>query len=203
MNALLSMVLGGKSSMRNVHVRFDSGREVLGAYWGFLSNGGLLIPHHGDLELGEHVALQVHVQSTQSDFSLAGRVVNCESNGYTAVAFSEGEPHDMLLSDALAETEDLPPREHHRHPFDREATLSEADHHEDTLVRLVNVSESGCCLEVDHSHTAEFAVGTQVNVRMGDFDAPGEIVWTANTERGVRFSDDTAPAVRRLVKEEN
>ena len=76
--------------MKAVEVRFASGKEVLGAYWGYLSDGGLVIPDDGGLTVGDAVSPSVQITSASASYALAGRVVRRDPTSRRAViAFAE------------------------------------------------------------------------------------------------------------------
>jgi hypothetical protein len=176
--------------MKHVDVRFGSGRDVLNAYWGYLSHGGLVIRDPAGLDVGQPVSLQVEIESSQSRYSLAGEVVKRQSDGRTVIAFRPGEPHDMLLTEALAETDQVPPRRHRRFQVDLDAHV-QAPSGTELPARVVNLSEGGCCVRVVRG-AANLDIGADVDIRASDFRATGRVVWTRHTERGVRFEDPGA-----------
>lgn len=185
----------GGDGMKQVDVRFESGREVLNAYWGYLSDGGLVIQRGSSLDVGQPIALEVRVTSSNSRYSFTGRVVKHRDDGRTVVAFHPGEPHDMLLTEALAETDHVPPRRHRRYVVDADGQMIVDDRGEP--VRMINVSASGCCLQVSNNENA--GVGTHIEVQAAGFCATGTVVWSRHTERGVRFDSDREADVKALL----
>ena len=180
-----------------VDVRFDSGRDVLNAYWGYLSDGGLVISHRSALDVGQNISLDVRIASSNSRYSFSGKVVKHQPDGRTVIAFRPGEPHDMLLTEALAETDQVPARRHRRFTVDSEAHIAGSEIK--TTARLVNISASGCCLRLAAERGNTLAVGTAVEVQSAGFRANGTVVWTRHTERGVRF-DHELPDVEIYAK---
>lgn len=181
----------GMAGLKRLDVRFASGQEVLSSYWGYLSNGGLIIDASArDLEVGDEVVLRVVIESADSDYLFHGQVVKHQPDGGLAVvAFHPGEPHDMLLTEALAETDDVPARRHRRYPVDLTAEVTEVGEAAPASAQVVNISEEGCCLAVADQHASRFAVGTAVSIRTTTFSAEGRVVWSRNRERGISFGD--------------
>jgi len=178
-------------------VSFGSGQEVLNAYWGFLGDGGLVIADDVGLEQGESVRLQVRVASLESEFALAGRVVRARpGRGGAVVAFDPGQPQDMLLSAAIAEADDVPARESRRYDVDELVELRANG--QSAEARVVNVSESGCCLRLDAAGRDALPAGElEVRIEGPHFTARGTIVWSNSSERGVHFHE--APGLRGRI----
>jgi hypothetical protein len=186
--------------VRDLHVRFGSGRDVLNAYWGYLSDGGLILPHQG-LAIGDSVALEVRVDSTQTDYALAGTVVRLDPRScQMVVRFSPGEPHDMLLTDALSETDNVPARRHRRYRVERTGELSgpTGGH----AVRVVDISEGGVCVQLGVGEIAgpPVAIGADVQVAWDGVSLRGRVVWSRHTERGIEFDAAQRADARDLVR---
>lgn len=177
--------------MKDLQIAFQSGRDVLNAYWGYLSDGGLIIPDQG-LAVGEPVSLSVRIESSSASYSLAGKVVRCDSGaGMAVIAFSPGQPQDMLLTDALSDADKVPARRARRFRVHLEARVRDSRNGADpTEARLVDVSEYGCCFRLQDAASGAFAVGTPVEIAAPDFAVTGRVVWTRHTERGVAFFSD-------------
>ncbi|HTE52909.1 MAG TPA: PilZ domain-containing protein [Kofleriaceae bacterium] len=175
--------------MKDLEVRFETGREVLNAYWGYLSDGGLIIPDQGHLVVGDPVALCVRIESSRATYSLCGRVVRCDAAaGRAVIAFSPGEPQDMLLTDALADAEHVPARRARRFRVRLEARVLDASSAIDPVeAQLVDLSEYGCCFRIDGEAQADLPVGTAVEIAAEEFAIGGRVVWMRHTERGVAF----------------
>lgn len=182
--------------MKQLDVRFKSGRDVLNAYWGYLSDGGLVIERRGGVNEGQSVALDVRITSSNSRYSFFGRVVKRRPDGRIVIAFSPGEPHDMLLTEALAETDQVPARRHRRYNVDADGSI--LIDNLDEPVCVVNISASGCCLRMK-SHANTVDVGSRVEVSSDGFSATGTIVWSRHTERGVRFDSERETEVKNYV----
>jgi hypothetical protein len=176
--------------VKDLEVRFETGREVLNAYWGYLSDGGLIIPNHGQLAVGDPVSLSVRIESSRSSYSLTGKVVRCDPvAGRAVIAFSPGEPQDMLLTQALADADHVPARRARRFRVTLEARVMDATNGIDHVeARLVDLSEYGCCFRLDEEEThGKLPVGTPIEIAADDFAVGGRVVWTRHTERGVAF----------------
>jgi PilZ domain len=175
--------------VKDLEVRFETGREVLNAYWGYLSDGGLIIPDQGKLSVGDPVSLSVLIESLRSSYSLSGKVVRRDAAaGRAVIAFNPGEPQDMLLNHALADAEQVPARRARRFRITLEARVSDASNGADVVdAHLVDLSEFGCCFRIDDSGEGCLPVGTPIEIAASDFEVGGRVVWTRNTERGVAF----------------
>lgn len=181
--------MGGRTvGVKQVEVKFGTGQEVLGAYWGFLSDGGLVIPDDEDLDEGQPVQLHIHIASQYSEYDLGGRVVRRHTNDrHVIVAFDPGEPHDMLLTAALAETDDVPARRYQRFSVSIPAEINGDGG--DGAGRLTDVSAGGCCVRLDDSSRASFGLGSAVNISTQEFQSTGTIVWVRGKDRGVSFDE--------------
>lgn len=188
--------------MKDVDVRFGSGRDVLNAYWGFLSDGGLIIQNDHGLDEGQMVAVRVHIESSGTTYAFAGRVVRCSpGSGEVVIAFNPGEPHDLLLTAAIAETDNVPARRHRRFSIAVDARVTNGEGPV-ASIRLLNLSESGCCLRLPENQNGHFPLGSKVEVATSEFSASGVVVWAHNAERGVRFTAEPSEAlgaVRRYL----
>jgi hypothetical protein len=176
--------------VKDLEVRFETGRDVLNAYWGYLSDGGLIIPDERCLEVGDQVSLRVRIESSHTTYSLTGKVVRCDpAAGRAVIAFSPGEPQDMLLTQALSDAEQVPARRARRYRVALDARVLEASNGIDPVdARLIDLSEYGCCFRMDEdSALGRLPVGTPVEISADDFAVGGRVVWTRHTERGVAF----------------
>jgi hypothetical protein len=186
---------GGETA---IDVRFGSGDELLSAYWGYLTGGGLIIADPG-YEVGRPLSMRVTIDSSASQYRLRGTVVKREPDSAKAIiAFRSGEAHDMLLSEALADSENVAPRRYARFGVDSHILASWHEHECDA--RIVNVSREGCCLELSKDQRADMAIDAEVAVRYGDVHALGTVVWIRNIERGLHMSPDEAgPLLQALL----
>lgn len=180
-----------------IHVNFGSGAELLFSYWGYLTGGGLIIADPG-LEVGQPIAMRVTIRSSSSNYSLRGTVVKREPDSSRAViAFRPGEAHDMLLSEALADSDNVAPRRYAR--FQVEAAIKLIVGNDAHAGTLLNISREGCCLVLPKSTREPFAVDTEVVVVHGEVHAIGTVVWCRNLERGVRLRGDEALPLIQLL----
>jgi len=171
-----------------LRVRFSSGQEVLSAYWGYLSDGGLVVDDDGVLGYGDEVVLDIEIESTQTNHLLRGKVVRRESaSSHAVVAFHPGQPHDLLLSDALAEADKVPARRHRRYRIELDATLRHPDGPDELRATLVNISREGCCVRLHEGARRDHPVGAQLLIDTGDFVVGGQVRWERSTDRGIRF----------------
>lgn len=188
--------------VKDLEVRFETGREVLNAYWGYLSDGGLFIPDPAQAELavGEPVSLNVLIESSRTRYTLSGKVVRRDvAAGRAAIAFNPGQPQDMLLTQALADAEQVPARRARRFRVALDARVVDASNGTQPFdARLVDLSEFGCCFRLerepgpgpgseDDDDDTCLPVGTPIEIAARDFAVGGRVVWTRHTERGVMF----------------
>jgi hypothetical protein len=191
--------------LKSIEITFTTGRDVLQAYWGFLSNGGLVLPERQlahDLELGDPVALRVTIASSQREYKLRGHVVRRPDVSHasperTVIEFAPGEPHDLLLSAAWAETDNVPARRHRRQPLDRQLAVRVSDGAQPITGRLLNVSLGGCCVNVaGGAHRVR--AGETIELCAGDLSASGLVRWQRADDLGVQFDD--SPTARTDVE---
>ena len=193
----------GEILLKSIEITFTTGRDVLKAYWGFLSNGGLVLHEEHDLELGDPVALRVTIASSQREYKLRGHVVRRPDVSHasperTVIEFAPGEPHDLLLSAAWAETDNVPARRHRRQPVDREIAVRVPQKGATPIAgRLLNVSLGGCCVNVAGS-ASRVRAGETVELVAGETIAHGLIRWQRADDLGVQFDD--SPSVRTDVE---
>lgn len=196
----------GGGAVKDFEVRFNSGAEVLNAYWGYLSDGGLVIEDRAELDVGDTVALQVHIESSRANYALAGKVVRREtSSGQAVIAFDPGQPHDLLLSEALAETDNVPARRHRRYPINLDASIrrpNTSDPGDPCHATLINISREGCCVRLGAPDQGAFSVGSNLAIEAGELSVCGRVVWQRGVERGVRFGlDDCEEASLTLLQQ--
>jgi Tfp pilus assembly protein PilZ len=194
--------------MKPVHVSFPSGRELLNAYWGLLANGGLVLYEHQvhGLSEGDKVELEVSIESSAKSYRLQGRVVrrppqDASARDRVVIAFDKGEPHDLLLSAAWAETENVPARRERRFPLDvdvRFRARAGGEHR----ARLVNLSFSGCCLRVSRNVDGlRVEVGEALQLLSDDNALEGVVRWSNGSCRGIEFSGGDEAAVKSFLKQ--
>ena len=174
----------------SVEVSFGSGEELLTSYWGYLTGGGLIIGDEG-YDVGDSLTMQVSIASSDSRYKLHGTVVKrSPEDGVAVVAFRPGEAHDMLLSEALAESENIAPRRHPRFATQRDITATAGARAH--AAQLVNVSREGCCVRLPKGQVDELPIDTEVELQLGEVCAIGVVVWSRNLERGIHLSADEA-----------
>ncbi len=184
------------SERSEVVVDFKDGEQLLSSYWGYLTGGGLIIDDPG-VEVGDAIALQVTIGSSKARLRLEGHVVKREPDtNKSIIAFRSGEAHDMLLSEAMCQSENVAPRRYARFAIDESVKTSVGE--ETYEVQLVNLSQEGCCLLIPAKCKETFEVGTEVVVMHGETHAVGSVVWSRNRDRGLRLSTDEA---RPLIKD--
>jgi hypothetical protein len=183
------------TTLKDFEVRFGKGQDVLNAYWGYLSDGGLVIEDRAELEVGDAVSLNICIESSRARYALAGKVVRRQSDsGQAVIAFDPGQPHDLLLSEALAETDNVPARRHRRYRVELSARLSAGLDSAAIGATVVNISSEGCCVRLAEPDRGRLGVGTRVDIAAADFTITGQVVWQRGAERGVRFGvGDAAP----------
>jgi Tfp pilus assembly protein PilZ len=193
----------GDNLLKSIDITFTTGRDVLKAYWGFLSNGGLVLQEEHDLELGDPVALKVTIASSQREYRLRGHVVRRPDVSHTSpertvIEFAPGEPHDLLLSAAWAETDNVPARRHRRQPVDREIAVRVPNGGANPISgRLLNVSLGGCCVNVTGG-AHRVRAGESIELVAGQTSAHGLVRWQRADDLGVQF--DESPSVRTDVE---
>lgn len=179
--------------VKAIAVSFSTGRDVLNAYWGFLSNGGLVIRDPYGLREGEPVALEITIESSQQRYRLHGQVVRrpgfdstVDEQGKAVIEFHPGEPHDLLLSAAWAETDNVPARKHKRFPTDRPVDVRLPDSGARARGRVLNVSRGGLCVHLAAPHP-DLADGDRVVIAHGDATAEGRVRWARADDLGIEF----------------
>jgi hypothetical protein len=182
---------------KSIAVTFSTGKDVLNAYWGFLSNGGLVIQDASGLREGERVRLRVTIESSKKMYELKGQVVrrpDFSSPGESVQAlidravieFNPGEPHDLLLSAAWAETDNVPARKHRRYPADRKVELRVSGREDAGSGRVLNISMGGCCVHLATAPSG-LAAGAQVNVAYHGQTVAGVVRWSRADDLGIEF----------------
>lgn len=177
----------GKVRVRGMELSYPTGGELLAAYWGYLSDGGLVVEDES-LRPGELVSLRVTIAGQPPEETISGKVLRCRSDGWAVVGFEPGQPQDMLLSRALADAENVPARRHRRYAVDLEARVQNGS--AAAAATILNVSASGCCLRVPEAERESFSPGDRVSLSAGALSASGSVVWAKNTERGVEYSEE-------------
>jgi hypothetical protein len=177
----------GTVEARRIQVQFPSGREVLGSYWGFLRNGGLVLPEASGLVEGDSIVLDVKIKSLKQSYRFAGRVVKRTIEERAFIAFNEGQDQESMLNAAWADSHDVPQRKHRRYPVLSEVRYSQstASAGEGARGRILNVSPGGCRLK----GPVALPVGARVRVTALGIDLDGQVRWTTpGSEMGIEFS---------------
>ena len=130
--------------MRTLRAEFESGNDLLSAYWNFLRTGGLVVQVVEPATEGEQVVLVVRVRSLKKEYTFRG-VVARKRDERTFVAFSGDEDPDGMINAAWADGYATPERKHRRYEV-REPVVYRMGGEERTAT-LVNLSRGGCCIE--------------------------------------------------------
>ncbi len=111
------------------------------------------------------------------------------------VAFAPGEPQDLLLSAAWADTDKVPPRRHRRFaaqaqirfvwPRLAHGSSEPANHVLDGS--LINVSRGGCCVRVRTSAPHNVNAGDRVSVQLDGLEVAGLVRWAGSVDFGLEF----------------
>lgn len=88
---------------RTLDLRFHSPEELLKCYWGYLSEGGLVVNKFPSLKKNQSVSMVIRI-SGQIRCTLSGQVIR-EGLSKQIIKFLPGEPHEQLLLDSLAADE--------------------------------------------------------------------------------------------------
>jgi Tfp pilus assembly protein PilZ len=193
--------------MKSVAVTFPNGRELLDSYWGLLANGGLVLPEPAGLHEGDQVTLELIIASSGQRHVLKGRVVRTPPHadnepGRVIIAFDPGEPHDLLLSAAWADLENVPPRRARRFVLDVDVRFHDPGTGAELSGRLVNVSLGGCCLRVSRSSDpAKMPVGRPLTIISDRHKLDGVVRWSEGSCRGIEFHAGDQGAVEGFVKQ--
>ena len=153
------------------------------------------------------VVLHVSIGSSGESFVLRGKVVRTphdpENRERVVIAFDAGEPHDLLLDAAWAESEHVAGRKQRRFPMDVDIRFFSARSGEIELSgRLLNLSFGGCCLRVTRPvDQARFTVGEPLTLISPRSRVPGVVRWSEGSCRGIEFEGDDRGAVEHFVKQ--
>lgn len=185
-----------------ISVSFGTGRDVLRAYWGFLSNGGLVIPDGRGLAVGEPVRVRVVIESLRKEYVLRGQVVRRPeitpaALDHAVIEFHPGEPHDLLLSAAWSETDNVPARRHPRHAVDRRVMVRTGGR--ELAGRLLNLSLGGCCVTAPEG--GKLDVGARAHLGADDVWVAGVVRWRRADDVGVEFDEGAVADAERFVRQ--
>jgi hypothetical protein len=200
---------------KSLQVSFPTARDLLGAYWGLLANGGLVLPSppYG-LGQGDPIALDVTIESSAIRCQLTGHVVRHPGTTEGAptdrivIAFDPGEPQDVLLDAAWAEIDNVPARRERRFPLDVDirfapgASPDEAAAAAELSGRLVNLSLGGCCLRVPRGGEASrVKVGEPLTLISRNRKLAGVVKWVDGSCRGIEFLGTERETVESFVRQ--
>jgi hypothetical protein len=185
------------SEPTRVEVTFPTGADVLGAYWGSIGDGGLVLPGLS-VRLGAPIIVLVTIESSGKSLELSGRVVQhrgrASTGDCTYIAFDESAPHGLFLDLAWADQVGTSPRRYVRKPVYRVVSVSVGDV-APFVANLVNVSEGGCCVQVRATDDMLITTGDPVVVNAAGAPARGRVRWRSGLDLGVQFEDATAAGV--------
>jgi hypothetical protein len=186
--------------MPTTRIEYPTGREVLAAYWGFIGNGGLVLPVSAErsfLGEGDRVLLNVKITSLKKEYQLAGRVRG-KADGRAFIAFDAGQGQDAMLNAAWADSQGVPERRHRR--VDVSVPVRYRIGNAEANARMVNVSRGGCCVETDET----VRPGTRLALEGDGFAAQGRVRWTSMHARvmGIEFSALRDDLARRFAGDE-
>jgi hypothetical protein len=171
--------------VKRLEVRYGRGRDLLGAYWGYLAHGGLVLDHQDGVTEGQSVAVNVRIDATNQAHELTGRVVSKPGRPRTVIAF-EGAANNELLRAAIEER-----------AVDLEAQVRAVDRGSAyRRARISNIGPDGCTLRLAEG---DLEVGTSIQVRTGGIEILGCVVWSLDEEVGVMFAFDEQPEAESAV----
>jgi len=174
--------------MNQVDVYFANGHEVLSAYWGHLSSGGLMFSHTkgiGPLREGQEVNLSIHIGSGRT-FSIDCRVLRAKRDK-VIVAFDSSESKSRIFSQALADQD-----------VDVEARLRFVGGKRPSLIgRLFEISEDGCGMRTGQRDSSQ-CEGADVVIELGELRIHGVVVSVRGDELYIIFSTDDEPTLRAV-----
>ncbi len=188
----------GMAGMKTVHVQFESSRELLNVYWGFLEDGGLFLDEQAGqgLQESDTILVEVGIATLKKKFLLEARVVRREA-GRTVVAFQKDQGQDLLLNAAWADSHDVPQRKHRRFRAAADVRYGASGGPTDTIGHLVGVSHGGCCMR----GVSMLPSGSRVSLLMSGAEVSGQVRWaTSAGEMGIEFSSTNVP-IHLLVAE--
>lgn len=169
--------------MKEVEVYFANGREVLGAYWGHLTGGGLAIDTAAvseGLQEGRSVSLRIYVASEQR-VAIAGMVVKMTPQK-AIIAFAADDAKRRLLTAAFSDRQVS---------LDARIVANDPDDLTDTAAHLFRLSDAGCCLRLPPGEDYTILpVGTNLSIIVQDLRVNGCVVAARNEERWVLFDVD-------------
>lgn len=169
--------------MKEVEVYFANGREVLGAYWGHLTGGGLAVDAAAlgqGLNEGQSVSLRVYVASEQR-VAIPGMVVKMAAQK-AIIAFDADDAKRRLLTAAFSDR---------CVSLDARIVANDPDDLTDTAAHLFRLSDAGCCMRLSPGEDYTILpVGTNLTIILQDVRVNGCVVAARNEERWILFDLD-------------
>ncbi|HWN69385.1 MAG TPA: hypothetical protein VNM90_17210 [Haliangium sp.] len=166
--------------MKEVEVRFSSGRDVLGAYWGHLTGGGLAVEPavlSEELREGQSVSLQVYVASKHR-VAIPGTVVK-KTQSKVILAFAADDGKRRLLTAAFSER---------CVALDARLLATDPDGMIDVRGHVFQLSDAGCCVRLPPvEQHFPLSVGTNVTISVEGLHVSGCVVAARADERWVLF----------------
>jgi hypothetical protein len=166
--------------MKEVEVRFTSGRDVLGAYWGHLTGGGLAVDPAAlseELREGQSVSLHVCVASKHR-VAIPGTVVK-KTQSKVILAFAADDGKRRLLTAAFSER---------CVALDARLLATDPDGMIDVLGHVFQLSDAGCCVRLPPiDQHLPLSVGTNVTIAVEGLQVSGCVVAARADERWVLF----------------
>ncbi len=169
--------------MKQVEVRFTSGREVLGAYWGHLTGGGIAVDPatlSDEVREGQSISLQVRVAS-EHRVAISGTVVK-RTPSKVIVAFATDDGKRRLLTAAFSER---------RVALDARLLATDPDGVIDMDGHVFQLSDAGCCIRLPTmDEQLLLSVGTNVTIVVEGLRVSGCVVAARADERWVLFDPE-------------
>jgi len=169
--------------MKEGEVRFSSGRDVLGAYWGHLTGGGIAVDPAAlseELREGQSVSLHVCVASTHR-VAIPGTVVK-KTQSKVILAFAADDGKRRLLTAAFSER---------CVALDARLLASDPDGVIDVRGHVFQLSDAGCCVRLPPlDQHLPLSVGTNVTIVVEGLHVSGCVVAARADERWVLFDPE-------------
>jgi hypothetical protein len=166
--------------MKEVEVRFSSGRDVLGAYWGHLTGGGIAVDPatlSEELREGQSVSLHVWVASKHR-VAIPGTVVK-KTQSKVILAFAADDGKRRLLTAAFSER---------CVALDARLLATDPDGMIDVRGHVFQLSDAGCCVRLPAMEQhLPLSVGTNVTIAVEGLQVSGCVVAARADERWVLF----------------
>lgn len=176
--------------MKTMEVRYASGQDVLKAYWGYLTGGGLRLSAVGGVGRGDEVCVRVVNEASGACATLLGEVMCETAAGDLLVAFSSPDSQQCLFTAALSDL-----------LVDVEGMIAQptAAGTRRRRGRITSVSRQGCRIATGDEEENEFALGTHVEFDGSGIHVGGYIVASGSGEHCMVFDDDKTCEFDQLV----